>query len=344
MLYSEKELNKKLQSGCGLYYFYAADEALVRTAAQKALAFLNRDDPETTVLDGPTPSVEEIVLAAGTISFFGGRRLVLMPLVRPSTYSDKDLQELCDTLADTENAVFILTSVMEEAYGKLRPGKREQKLIAACEKLGYCVQINKPTRTALQALARDWAGESGAQFAPGAEAALLDRCGEDQFLLHNEIDKLAALSGYGTITIQMVQQLGTVTLEADAFTMVRMIAEGQTAQAQKKLQTLLALQNDPIMITGALTSNYLDLYRVSLAKRSRRSLADAAKDFGYSGNWSRRLSNAERTAARYKTAQLEQCLRVLRKLDIDLKSSKLDSALLLQRALCELSLARSMTC
>ena len=65
MLYSEKELKKRLQSGCALYYFYASDEALVRTAANKALQVLNQDDPETTVLDGPTPTVEEIVLAAG---------------------------------------------------------------------------------------------------------------------------------------------------------------------------------------------------------------------------------------------------------------------------------------
>ena len=155
----KKELEKRLKAGCALYYFYASDEALVHTAAQKTLKYLNRDDPETTVLDGPTPSVEEIVLAAGTISFFGGKRLVLMPLIRPSTYSDKDLQELCDTLADTENAIFVLTSIIEESYGKLRPGKREQKLIASCEKLGYCVQLNRPTGAALQAMARDWAKE-----------------------------------------------------------------------------------------------------------------------------------------------------------------------------------------
>lgn len=71
------------------------------------------------------------MLAAGTISFFGGKRLVLMPLIRPSTYSDKDLQELCDTLADTENAIFVLTSIIEESYGKLRPGKREQSSLPA---------------------------------------------------------------------------------------------------------------------------------------------------------------------------------------------------------------------
>lgn len=339
MLYSENELNKRLKAGCGLYYFYASDEALVHAAAQKALKYLTRDDPETTVLDGPTPSVEEVVLAAGTISFFGGRRLVLMPLIRPSTYSDKDLQELCDTLSDTENAIFVMTSLVEERFGKLRPGKREQKLISCCEKLGYCVQINKPTASALQAMARDWAKETGAAFAPGAEAALLARCGEDQFLLRNEIEKLAALADYGTITPQMIAQLGTVTLDADTFDMVKLVTSGQTEKAQQKLKMLLALQNDPIMVTGALISNYLDLYRVLLGRRSRRALSAVAKDFGYSGNWNYRLSTTEKTAARFKRAQLEECLHILQRLDTDLKSSRLDADLLMQKALCELALA-----
>ena len=339
MLYSEKELEKRLKAGCALYYFYASDEALVHTAAQKTLKYLNRDDPETTVLDGPTPSVEEIVLAAGTISFFGGKRLVLMPLIRPSTYSDKDLQELCDTLADTENAIFVLTSIIEESYGKLRPGKREQKLIASCEKLGYCVQLNRPTGAALQAMARDWAKEAGADFAPGTEAALLARCGEDQFLLKNEVAKLAALANYSTITKEMVSRLGTVTLDADTFDMVKLLTSGQADKAQQKLKTLLALQNEPIMITGALISNYLDLYRVLLGRRSRRSLGDVAKDFGYKGNWNYRLNSTEKTALRFKRAQLEDCLHILQRLDTDLKSSKLDADLLMQKALCELALA-----
>ena len=330
MLYSEKELEKRLKAGCALYYFYASDEALVHTAAQKTLKYLNRDDPETTVLDGPTPSVEEIVLAAGTISFFGGKRLVLMPLIRPSTYSDKDLQELCDTLADTENAIFVLTSIIEESYGKLRPGKREQKLIASCEKLGYCVQLNRPTGAALQAMARDWAKEAGADFAPGAEAALLARCCEDQFLLKNEVEKLAALANYSTITKEMVSRLGTVTLDADTFDMVKLLTSGQADKAQQKLKTLLALQNEPIMITGALISNYLDLYRVLLGRRSRRSLGDVAKDFGYKGNWNYRLNSTEKTALRFKRAQLEDCLHILQRLDTDL---------LMQKALCELALA-----
>ena len=249
------------------------------------------------------------------------------------------MQELCDTLSDTENAIFVMTSLVAERFGKVRPGKREQKLISCCEKLGYCVQINKPTASALQAMARDWAKETGAAFAPGAEAALLARCGEDQFLLRNEIEKLAALADYGTITPQMIAQLGTVTLDADTFDMVKLVTSGQTEKAQQKLKMLLALQNDPIMITGALISNYLDLYRVLLGRRSRRALSAVAKDFGYSGNWNYRLSTTEKTAARFKRAQLEECLHILQRLDTDLKSSRLDADLLMQKALCELALA-----
>lgn len=340
MLYSDSELKKRLKTDCPVYYFYASEEALVRTAANKVEKALSEDAPDTTVLDGPAPQVEEIILAAGTISFFGGKRLVMLPLLRPSSYSDKDLQELCDTLAETENAVFILTSVLEEKYGKIKPGKREQKLISACEKLGYCVQINKPGRAALQQMARGWAAESGAQFAPGAEEMLLNRCGDDQFLLQNEVAKLAALSNYGSITPQMIETLGTITLDADTFDMVKLVAAGKTRQALSKLQTLLELQNDPILITGALIGNYLDIYRAYLTRKSRRSLADLAKDFKYTGKWNYRLGNAEQTASRFHRTQIEASLRILQKLDQDLKGSPLDADLLLQKALCELALTR----
>lgn len=108
------------------------------------------------------------------------------------------------------------------------------------------------------------------------------------------MEKLAALANYSTITKEMVSRLGTVTLDADTFDMVKLLTSGQADKAQQKLKTLLALQNEPIMITGALISNYLDLYRVLLGRRSRRGLGDVAKDFGYKGNWNYRLNSTEK--------------------------------------------------
>ena len=68
MLYSETELKKRLKSGCPVFYFYASDEALVRSAAAKAEKFLSEEAPDTTTLDGPTPSV--VVSGASSLKNF----------------------------------------------------------------------------------------------------------------------------------------------------------------------------------------------------------------------------------------------------------------------------------
>ena len=60
----------------------------------------------------------------------------------------------------------------------------------------------------------------------------------------------------------MVAEMGTVSLEADVFEMIRMITAKNATGACKKLQTLLRLQQEPIAITGAMIGSYVDLYRV----------------------------------------------------------------------------------
>ena len=42
----------------------------------------------------------------------------------------------------------------------------------------------------------------------GTATALLERCGEDPFLLENEVDKLLRLSGYQIVTTAMVAEMG----------------------------------------------------------------------------------------------------------------------------------------
>ena len=63
------------------------------------------------MLDGAAPELEQLIMAAGTISFFGTRRVVVLPELDPAAYSDKDLDALCETLSSLENAVVVLGSV-----------------------------------------------------------------------------------------------------------------------------------------------------------------------------------------------------------------------------------------
>ena len=252
--------------------------------------------------------------------------------IDPAAYGSKDLDELCSTLSSLENAVAVLGSVFPLERGKIKLGKQAQKLQAQCKAIGYTEELAKPRPFELKNLMMERAKAQG--------AALLERCGEDPFLLENEVDKLCALSGYQTVSASMVAEMGTVSLEADVFEMIRMITAKNATGACKKLQTLLRLQQEPIAITAAMIGSYVDLYRVKLGAAKRKNYSAVHKDFGYKGS-DYRLKRSAETAAHYTLPQLEACLQVLLELDQSLKSQPVAAQTLLETALCRLALAGS---
>ena len=169
-----------------------------------------------------------------------------------------------------------------------------------------------------------------------AAAALLERCGQDLFLLENEVDKLAAASGYTEISPALVAEMGTLDLEADVFEMVRHVTARNPSKACEKLETLLRLQNEPIAITAALIGSYVDMYRVKAGQQKKKAYGQVHKDFGYKGS-DFRLKKSSETAARYTPAQLARCLEILAELDKSLKGSPVGGDILLQAALCQLA-------
>ena len=142
---TEAKLRQLADKGCPVYYFYSTERYLVRQAVNAAVRILSADsDEDATVLDGAAPEIEGLIMAAGTISFFGTRRVVVLPEVDPGAYGTKDLDELCSTLASLENAVVVLGSVFPLERSKLKAGKSAQKLIAQCKAIGYVEELAKP--------------------------------------------------------------------------------------------------------------------------------------------------------------------------------------------------------
>lgn len=317
-----------------VYYFYSTEEYLVRQAAQRAIGLLAAaEGEEATVLPGPVPALEEIVAAAGTISLFGTRRIVSLPLLQPGSYGDKELAALLDILESTENAVFVITSVFADE--KAMKGKRAVRLADEADRLGVSALLAKPTPADACRFIQKRAQALGTAVEPGADRELLDRCGQDLFLLDNEMDKLAALSGYTTITREMVSRLGTRSIEADVFDMVNLVQRGRTAEAFCRLEQLLLLQNEPVAIAAALAGSYVDIYRVKLGMKAGKSYQAVHKEFGYKGSdW--RLKKAGETGSRISLARLEEILDILLELDSALKRSPADKTVLLQAALARI--------
>jgi DNA polymerase-3 subunit delta len=334
----QDKLRQLAAQGCPVYYFYSEEAYLVRAACTAVRAALGEENAEETVFDEPAPSLESLVAAAGTISFFGTRRVVVLPALEPGQYSESDAKEFGGLLAAAENAVFVLGSTVKAERGKLQIPARMSRLVETCRKLGYAEELARPTEAQLRQLLTARAAALGAQLSDTVAKRMIEQSGDDPFLLENEVDKLCALANYGTVTAGMVAELGTPDLDTDVFEMVRAVTAQNATQACRMLRRLLQLQNEPVQIAGALTGSYVDLYRVRLGQLSHHDYTAVHKDFGYRGS-PYRLKYSLDTALHYTLPQLENCLLVLQELDRDLKGSPVDGGILLETALCRLGQA-----
>ena len=330
---AKSKLAALVQSQCPVYYFISADSFLARRALNEAVRLVLGDETEQTVLDEAAPDIESIIMAAGTISFFGTRRVVVLPNLDPAAYSEKDFADFCDAITTAENAVFLMASTYPVEWNKPRIGKHMKKLMELCKSAGYLEDIAKLTGPQLRESLMQHAQQQGATLSDAAARALVERSGEDPSLLENEVDKLCALAGYQTVSPAMVAQLGTPNLEADVFDMVKLVTGKIATAACEKLQQLVKLRNEPIAIAAALNSSYVDMYRVKLGSQHKKGYEAVHKDFGYKGS-PYRLKHVQESCRRYDLAQLHTCLKILGKLDEDLKSSPVSGQILLETALC----------
>ncbi|MDL2325322.1 DNA polymerase III subunit delta [Ruminococcaceae bacterium OttesenSCG-928-A16] len=329
------KLQKQLQNPVQIpvYYFASTEAPLLREAAlmtKKAIAAAEGQE-DITLVEGPAPSLSDVIEAAGTISFFGTRRVVEIRELSPSTMVDKDVEELCTLFTQLQNAVLVVTALYKDK--KTATSKKAKALFAAAEKAGFATELAKPTRRENVDFLNHAAAALGANFAPHAADALLERAGEDRVLLQSETEKLAALSAYRTISEGLVNKYSVCNIEADVFELARQITSRRKADAFAKLQDLLALRHEPIAIAAALAGTFVDMYRARCGTDSRRTVSTIFTEMGYKGN-NYRMQKAKENAARYSTAQLEECVLCLADLDIALKSSALpDKSILLQAAL-----------
>lgn len=150
-------------------------------------------------------------------------------------------------------------------------------------------------------------------------------------MLTAEADKLLAYAHGREITEEDVERLCSKTIERSAFDLAAALVEGRAKDAFTMLEELFALQQKPVMILGAVSASFLDLYRLRLALDSGRSVSQLAQDFGYRSSW--RLERMVRQAGRYPLKQIQNCVLALAEADKLLKSSKMEDSVILETAM-----------
>lgn len=336
MAMNEKELKDVIKSGgANLYVFYGAESYLVEQYARLVVRETVQEGFDAFNLqqfDGQEVSVSELEDAVEALPMMTDRKCVLVRDLDPCGGDTDRLLALMEQVPDSCVLVFRQMTIQPD---KRKNGWKDFLKIA--EKHGVVVNFERKDATEAAKMLAGGAKRRGCSLDVADARYLVEQVGNDLNLLIQELDKLCALAGEGSvITRQMIDVACPKNLEAKVFDLAKDILYRRRQQAFDLLYQLRVQRAEPIAVLGALSNAFSDLYRGKVATASGISPESMASHFkGYKGKeW--KLKNAARDSARQSVDALRDCLEILAQTDTTLKLRSGDEWVLLEQTVARL--------
>lgn len=289
--------------------------------------------------DGKDISLDEILKDAQMLPMMSEYNLVVARDY-PVDKTQSDIKLLEEYLSDCpDTTVFILW------YDSLEPDVKSakfKKLIKAFDSAGAVVNMQKRSESDVARLLVSGAKKRGAVLDIENAKYLISVSGNDMKNLLNELDKLSYFVKGGEITKDIIDNMATKCLQARIYDLSKFVVSGNSDKAYEVLDTLFAMKEEPVIILSAISSVYVDMYRVKCAKTAGFTYDDVAKHYNYRGR-EFALRNASRDCANLSEKQLTSSLDAITNTDIKMKSTAVDKKLLIEELIIKLIMtAREM--
>ena len=338
---TEADLVKHLKNDSLLpvYLFCGSQSFLVRLYAKRLREKAvppSLSDFNYTYFEASRTDIDAVSDALESVSFLGGTRLVQLTDLDADKLSSTDWDKLQERLQEIpEETVFLISQ--QNIPVDTKKSARWRAIVKQVEKLGAVAVLDARSRRETVRFLSALCQKNGCEIDPRLCEEMIDRCGDDLLVLGQEMQKLCAFTGEGTITPEAVEKLCIRQLDANVFDLARKILAGDLSSALAVLQELFDMGSEPIAILGALNTSFIDLYRCKTAREQGLSQADITAAFSYRGR-EFRVKNALRDADRFSRKKLANCLFLLAECDYKLKSARADGQILLQETLTRLFL------
>jgi len=261
---------------------------------------------------------------AGSSGTPGGRTCVLVrdfPL--EAANGDKDFIAFLQELPGHVVLVFWMDTI------DFHP-KKYKALAEAVNSVGHIAQFNAPDETQTLRIIAAGAKNRGCAIDRPTAEYFVENVGGDLNLLQNELDKLCAYAGGGSLARAQIDAVCVKSVDARSFDMVKAVAAGNGTLALRLLDELFRQKVAPQMLLGSLIANYVDIYRAFTALNAGKSAEAPAGLFDYKGK-AFRLQNAGRMARGMKLSQVKRCLALLAQADRRLKNTGMDDRLVMEQ-------------
>jgi len=336
------EMNLKSQIGkSNLYpiYFIFGDEQYlikhyVKKIAEKTVKFntdfnLNEFDSDI--------SVQDIFNAANSLPFMSDKKCVSVCDLNIDKISSGEFEKLLNIVSNPSPSTCLILWFEVVEFNAKKLTEKSKKIMNAVEKSGGCiVNIERKSTSDLIHMLCDGATRRNCHLEPTTAKYMIESCSDDLSTLVNELEKLCAYSKNGIITNKEVDEVCSRSVEVSVFNLSKALVAQNLNTAYKILDDLFFMHTEPVIILSILSSAYIDMYRAKVAVDSGLHVESVASDLGYNARMSFKLTNGERDSRRLSCHQLELSLCELLDCDKQLKSTKMDPRILLERLMAGL--------
>ena len=245
--------------------------------------------------------------------------------------NETDREKMADILSDIPDYCTVVFTYETTAW---KPDKRFKKLWDVVQKNGSIVEFPKQSQKDLTAWIGRHFAANGKRISTNLCAYLIDITGGTMTALAGEIGKICAYSGAEEIVKADIDAVTEPVLDAVVFQMTDLFGQGSYGPALVKLRQLLKMQQEPLMILGAVSAHFRRMGTARTLLDNGRSSAELAKMCGISDYAARKTMSA---ATRFSPSFYAKASELIMETDMAMKTSLDDPQRLLEVLVIQLA-------
>jgi len=312
---------------------YSSSEVLAKIRASAGPPEVR--DPNTTVFEGRSFKLTDVIGAAQVVPFMADRRVVIVNgVLERMQKRDKSLGDEWRNLADSLSELPATTELVFVEQVSLRDNGLALKSVGPSARIQ---EFRRKRRAELEAWVRDRFVQYGASPTRDAVARIAWLAGSDTRLLDQEIKKLALYAGDQEVTQQDVDLMVTDAREASIFAAVDAVLERRPAVAMRLLYSLLS-GGSSVQSVLSMLARQVRLLILTIELRQQGVYPDElGKRIGLTNQYA--LDKTLRQSENFDTDHLANILRRLLAADLAIKQGEMDERLAIEILVGELSAA-----
>ena len=317
-----------------LYFFHGEETFLLQHYLEQLRKLLVDDLTESFnyhKLTGETFDIRSFSDAVENLPMMAEYTFVWVDDIDIFKLPEADRTKLGELLSDIPEYCTVVFSYHTVEW---KPDKRYKKLWEAVDKFGTVVSFDKQNYRDLTAWVTRHFAVNGKNISPELCAYLIDITGGTMTALAGEISKISAFSGADTIVKSDIDAVTEPVLDAVVFQMTDLLGEGKYGPALVKLRQLLKMQQEPIVILGAVGGHFRRLGTARTLLDQGRNASELMRLCGIADYPARKTMTA---AAKFSAAFCARAAELILETDYKLKTSYDDPERLLEVLILQLS-------